>query len=104
MLIEVTTEMNLLTGDGRANENVYLTSLHTLFLREHNRIASILSQLNHEWDDEKIYQQTRKVTAAIIQHIAYNEYLPVTLGPQLIRKYDLQLSRVRTAFHYFCAL
>ena len=48
--------MTLFTGDNRANENMALAVLHTVFLREHNRIASELGNINPLWDDEKIYQ------------------------------------------------
>ena len=33
-------------GDIRANENVVLTTLHTLFIREHNRIAEEIKKIN----------------------------------------------------------
>jgi hypothetical protein len=44
------------SGDNRANENAPLAALHTMFVREHNRIASQLSGMNPAWDDEKLYQ------------------------------------------------
>lgn len=43
-------------GEGRVNENVALTMMHTLFVREHNRIEEVLHSLNPHWDGEKLYQ------------------------------------------------
>jgi hypothetical protein len=48
--------VTLFAGDNRANENMALAVLQTAFLREHNRIASELGNINPLWDDEKIYQ------------------------------------------------
>ena len=67
-------------GDLRANEQVVLTVMHTIFLREHNRIARQLGRLNPQWDDERIYQEARKIVGAIAQVITFQEYLPEILG------------------------
>ena len=66
-------------GDFRANENVCLTSIHTLFVRKHNKICDELAQDNPEMGDEEIYQKARKIVGGIIQAIVYEEWLP-TLG------------------------
>uniref|UniRef100_A0A146LIQ2 Peroxidasin n=1 Tax=Lygus hesperus TaxID=30085 RepID=A0A146LIQ2_LYGHE len=80
-----------LAGDNRVNEQLALGVLHTLTVREHNRIATELSKINPYWDDETLYQETRHIIAALIQHITYNEFLPVLLGDKLMEKYDLKL-------------
>lgn len=49
------------------DENVALTSIHTLFLREHNRLARELKRLNPQWDSETLYQETRKIMGAYTQ-------------------------------------
>ncbi|XP_072402759.1 salivary peroxidase/catechol oxidase isoform X2 [Diabrotica undecimpunctata] len=77
------------TGDARANENVHLTTMHLLWVRQHNSIAENLSKINSHWDDETIFQETRRIVAAQIQHITYNEFLPILLGHNLMQKYDL---------------
>lgn len=69
-----------LAGDIRSNENVVLTSLHTLFVREHNRLASKISRSNLASGDEEIYQLARKIVGAEIQIITYKEFLPALLG------------------------
>lgn len=69
-----------IAGDIRVNEQVSLTVMHTLWLREHNRIANRLAQLNPQWNDEHIYQTARKIVGAEIQKITLYDYLPNILG------------------------
>uniref|UniRef100_T1JD39 Chorion peroxidase n=1 Tax=Strigamia maritima TaxID=126957 RepID=T1JD39_STRMM len=78
-------------GDIRVNEQIMLTVLHTIFVREHNRIADELSQVNPHWDDETLYHETRHILAAIVQFITYNEFLPILLGKTVLEKYGLKL-------------
>lgn len=72
-----------LCGDVRCNEQVSLTVMHTLWVREHNRIARELGHMNLFWSDERIYQETRKIIGAMIQKIVYYDYLPKILGTVL---------------------
>lgn len=62
-------------GDVRANEQSSLLSIHTLFVREHNRICEELVTMGMT-DDESIYQTARKKVGAMIQAITYREFLP----------------------------
>ncbi|XP_067656962.1 peroxidase-like [Haliotis asinina] len=80
-----------LAGDHRVNENPTLQSMHTIFVREHNRIAKQLQELNCDWGDEKTFQEARKIVGAIMQKITYDEYLPIILGPQAMKKYRLRI-------------
>ncbi|WP_425397393.1 peroxidase family protein [Aeoliella sp.] len=70
-------------GDVRANEQLGLTAMHTLFMREHNRIAQLLVD-NEGYDpvndDELIYQKARTIVGAEMQSITFNEFLPALLG------------------------
>ena len=76
-------------GDGRVNENTALTSMHTLFMREHNRIAGELARQNPQWDDGKLFNEARKIVIGEMQHITYNEWLPVVIGWNLAAVFDL---------------
>ncbi|CAH1270789.1 PXDN [Branchiostoma lanceolatum] len=80
-------------GDIRVNEQPGLTSMHTVFLREHNRIARRLSQLNPRWDDDRVFLETRKIVGALMQKITYGEDLPHVLGPDAMAKFHLTLAQ-----------
>uniref|UniRef100_A0A8C7KP07 Peroxidasin n=1 Tax=Oncorhynchus kisutch TaxID=8019 RepID=A0A8C7KP07_ONCKI len=69
-----------LAGDHRANEQLGLTSMHTVWFREHNRVATELLRLNPHWDGDTIYHEARKIVGAQMQHITYNHWLPKVLG------------------------
>lgn len=63
-------------GDVRANENPVLTAVHTIFMREHNRLCEALSQAHPGWTDEQLFQHARKLVGGIMQAIVYEEWLP----------------------------
>ena len=76
-------------GDVRVNEHIGLVTIHTLWMRQHNRIARELAAINPHWNDEQLFQETRRIVGAQIQHITYTEYLPVILGKAVVDKYGL---------------
>ena len=78
---------NFVAGDIRANENAGLTSMHTLWVREHNRIADELGQRNPQWSDEQIFQEARRQVVAEIQAVTFNEFLPNLLGEGALGDY-----------------
>ena len=77
-------EKQFIAGDRRAIENPGLASLHTIFVREHNRIAAEIKTLKPFWDDEKIFQEARRLVVAELQNIIYSEYLPLVLGSNTV--------------------
>ncbi|XP_038061571.1 peroxidasin homolog isoform X3 [Patiria miniata] len=78
-------------GDKRAAEQPGLTSIHTVLLRQHNRIAEKLAELNPDWDDETYYNEARKICNAMWQHVVYNEYLPPLMGSYNMAKHGLRV-------------
>ncbi|TSM12519.1 Eosinophil peroxidase [Bagarius yarrelli] len=69
-----------IAGDERVDENIALTSLHTLFLREHNRVARALRRANKHWGNEEIYQEARKII------IVFRDYLPHIVGTEAMTR------------------
>ncbi len=63
-------------GDERANEQPLLIGMHTIFVREHNRLCDELKIANPDWTDEELYQHARKMVGGFIQSITYGEWLP----------------------------
>lgn len=67
-------------GDIRANENIELTALQTLFVREHNYWADRINLETPGLSDEEIYQRARAIVGAELQVITYKEWLPTIFG------------------------
>lgn len=80
-----------IAGDGRASEQPALTVIHTLFLREHNRIVEGLRGVNPHWTGEQLFHHARRIVSAQNQHITYNEFLPRILSWNAVNLYGLKL-------------
>ena len=76
-----------LAGDIRANEQIGLTAMHTLFVREHNRQAGRILRANPGLSGDEVYERARAHVGALLQVITYKEFLPVLLGPHALPTY-----------------
>ncbi len=80
-----------------------LAAMHTLWLREHNRVVARLRALNMHWNDERLFHEARRIVGAEMQHITYNEWLPLVLGErvqQVTWFYRASLFFCWTRFHW----
>ena len=76
-----------LAGDRRVSEHFSLSIMHTIWLREHNRIAKDLARLNPSWSDEAVFQVARRIVGGQIQNIVFQEYLPTILGSNNVQRF-----------------
>jgi hypothetical protein len=74
-------EQLFLTGDVRASQQPMIQVYMTLWLREHNRLARLLSAQHPDWSDETLFQEARRHVLALYQHYIEAEYWPHVLGP-----------------------
>lgn len=81
-------------GDIRANEQLGLIAIQTLFVREHNFWAQKIREQAAAavppatLTDDAIYKLARAIVSAEVQAITYNEFLPVLLGPNALAPYS----------------
>ncbi|XP_007894576.2 eosinophil peroxidase [Callorhinchus milii] len=85
--IDKTKTPCFISGDVRVNEQLGLLAFHTLFLREHNRLARELKKLNPHWSGETVYQEARKIMGAFQEIIIYRDYIPRVIGEQEMEKH-----------------
>ena len=83
-----TSDTLFLAGDIRANENVALIAMHTVWVREHNFWAQQIAEEDPSLSDEEIYQQAKAIVTAELQAITYNEFLPALLGEDALSDYN----------------
>ena len=62
-------------GGERSNTQTGFAMFNTLFLREHNRVASELAKENPTWDDERLFQTARNVMIVLLMKIVIEEYI-----------------------------
>ncbi|MER2512805.1 MAG: peroxidase family protein, partial [Nitrosomonas ureae] len=83
-------DRHFITGDGRGNENIGLTTVHTVFHAEHNRKVGEIKDLitasgdpafinqwklpGNQWDGEKLFQAARFATEMQYQHLVFEEF------------------------------
>jgi len=83
-------DRHFITGDGRGNENIGLTTVHTVFHAEHNRKVQEVKDLitasgdpafinqwklpGNQWDGEKLFQAARFATEMQYQHLVFEEF------------------------------
>lgn len=84
-----------LSGDIRTNEVPGLIALHTIFMREHNRVVREFVGRFPKAASDTVFQYARKWLGAEMQVITYTEFLPALLGemaPGLEGRYDTGLN------------
>ncbi|VDM92428.1 unnamed protein product, partial [Litomosoides sigmodontis] len=81
---------SLIGGSDHVNFLPFAFLLHAIWIRQHNRIATNLMTVNPHWSDEELYQESRRIVIAQLQHITYNEFLPILVGKENWLKYELK--------------
>jgi len=76
-------------GDQRCDEHTWLAIQHVVFLRLHNYIARKLYKINPHWNDEKLFQESRKINIAIYQHFIYTKWLRNILGKDILKRHNM---------------
>lgn len=74
---------NFIAGDNRVQENPYLASFHTVFLRYHNHVALELRKQRPDWSKREVFENARLITMSVYKNIHYAESLPAMLGPKI---------------------
>jgi Ca2+-binding RTX toxin-like protein len=84
LLIDTNPFMNLLDhyvgGDGRANENVGLTSVHTVWARNHNYQVDQIEAAGFVGTQEQLFQAARILNIGEYQQVVFNDFADSLLG------------------------
>ncbi|MGE7470323.1 peroxidase family protein [Bosea sp. NPDC003192] len=67
-------------GDGRANENFALTSMHTIWARNHNFHAEQLKEAGFDGTEQELFEAAKVINEAEYQRVVFNEFADMLLG------------------------
>lgn len=81
-----------MVGDKRANQSPMLSILHIVFFRLHNKLVRSLHKLNRHWSNERLFQEARRINIAIYQRIVFKEFLPILIGQQALKQFNIELN------------
>lgn len=70
----------IMTGDGRATQTTWLAICHSMWYTLHNYIAKGLAACNRHWNDQRLFEEARRITIACYERIIYYEWLPTFLS------------------------
>ena len=90
--LSTTHPREFLAGDERNTEHSVLASMHTLFVREHNRLCTVLEAEQPSWSGDELFWKVRQIVVAKFQHIAYSEWIPAIFGSQAHLLQDVPLT------------
>ncbi|RDI57921.1 peroxidase family protein [Microvirga subterranea] len=70
-----------IAGDGRVNENVVLTSIHTIWARNHNFwVDHLRARTGNTWTEEQYFQAAKIINIAEYQNIVFGEFADAMAG------------------------
>jgi Ca2+-binding RTX toxin-like protein len=67
-------------GDGRANENIALTSIHTIWARNHNFHVQGLADAGFVGTNEELFQAAKIINESEYQRVVFTEFADELLG------------------------
>ncbi|TXN09141.1 calcium-binding protein [Methylobacterium sp. WL103] len=67
-------------GDGRANENVSLTAMHTIWARNHNFHVENLVEAGFQGTPEEVFQAAKMINEAEYQRVVFDEFADQLIG------------------------
>ena len=62
-------------GIPRGNIHYGFVMMSTLFLREHNRIAGLISERHPDWTDNQVFDTTRNTLTVVLLNIVIEDYI-----------------------------
>jgi peroxidase len=84
----------LMAGDERGTEQAPLMTVHIINMRLHNWLVHQLRYINAHWNQERLFEEARRIVIAINQHISINEWMPALLDYSYLDAYKIRPAKL----------